>query len=114
MRRLARALGGADNFVFELFRKADSRGGHAALRQVDLECSTFVIHGSVRVVGQTGSRGIVVMGHSMGMLLKRLLLLSLCLALSSQGVCAATESSLTITPVGSSLQIPATLVRPDG
>jgi dienelactone hydrolase len=42
------------------------------------------------------------------------LFLGLCLALSSLDGSAATESSLTVTPVGSSLEIPATLIRPDG
>jgi dienelactone hydrolase len=43
-----------------------------------------------------------------------LLSLGLCLALGSQAVRAATESSLTVTPVGSSLEIPSTLIKPDG
>jgi dienelactone hydrolase len=45
---------------------------------------------------------------------KTLLFLGFCLALSGQDVCAATESSLTVTPVGSSLEISATLITPDG
>ena len=45
---------------------------------------------------------------------KSLLVLAFCLALSSHDVSSATESSLTVTPIGSSLEIPATLIRPDG
>src|SRR5881398_3657696 len=45
---------------------------------------------------------------------KAVLVIGLALGLSSHPASAATESSLTLTPVGSSLQIPATLVKPDG
>jgi dienelactone hydrolase len=45
---------------------------------------------------------------------KTLLLLAFCLALSSHEASAATESPLTLTPVGSSLEIPATLIKPEG
>jgi len=47
-------------------------------------------------------------------LAKAFLPAALCLAAASHGVSAANQSSLTITPVGSSLEIPATLIRPDG
>ncbi|HZN26080.1 MAG TPA: dienelactone hydrolase family protein [Burkholderiales bacterium] len=40
--------------------------------------------------------------------------LGFCLALASHDVSGATESSLTVTPIGSALEIPATLIRPDG
>ena len=43
-----------------------------------------------------------------------LVLAALCLAISSHGASGATQSPLTMTPVGSSLEIPATLIRPDG
>jgi len=46
--------------------------------------------------------------------LRTLLFLGLCLAPAAVAVAAATESALTVTPVGSSLEIPATLIKPDG
>jgi dienelactone hydrolase len=46
--------------------------------------------------------------------IRALLLTAICLAISSAEVSGATESALTVTPVGSSLEIPATLIRPEG
>jgi len=46
--------------------------------------------------------------------LRTLLFLGLCLSPAALAVAAATESALTVTPVGSSLEIPATLIKPDG
>jgi dienelactone hydrolase len=43
-----------------------------------------------------------------------LLFVWLCLALATRDISAATESSLTFTSAGSSVEIPATLLRPDG
>lgn len=45
---------------------------------------------------------------------KTLLLLGFCLALASPDVPGATESTLSVTSVGSSLEISASLIRPDG
>jgi dienelactone hydrolase len=45
---------------------------------------------------------------------RTLLALGLCFGLSSHDVSGSTESSLAVTPVGSSLEIPATLIRPEG
>jgi dienelactone hydrolase len=45
---------------------------------------------------------------------KTSLVLGLLLALANHDVLSATESSLTVTPVGSSLELPATLIRPAG
>ena len=45
---------------------------------------------------------------------KALLLLAFCLAISSLDASGGTQSSLMVTPVGSPLQIPATLIKPDG
>jgi len=45
--------------------------------------------------------------------LKALVPLALCVALSSFDATGA-QSSVNVTPVGSSLQLPATLIRPDG
>ena len=40
--------------------------------------------------------------------------MALCLAIASPDVSGAAESPLAVTPVGSSLEIPATLIRPEG
>jgi dienelactone hydrolase len=45
---------------------------------------------------------------------KTRLLLAFCFAFSSLDASSTTQLSLTVTPVGSSLQIPATLIKPDG
>src|SRR5690349_10028989 len=45
---------------------------------------------------------------------RTLLLAGFCFGLWSDGVRAAAESSLTITSAGSSLELPATLIKPDG
>jgi hypothetical protein len=45
---------------------------------------------------------------------KALLLVALCLAAAGHDASGATQSFLKVTPIGSSLEIPATLIRPDG